>query len=154
MATQPKDERVFTSVGGQRYTKDELITKKTAMDLIGLSSTGAFGAAKKAHNNLIGNAEVKPIDEFVTRYARAAVEQYIAERGERGATRDGLKWFMIRVDEASAEALRQQGYEVVKPTDRAKAKLAVAASAATNGANDNQADWDDESEADDEDDEA
>lgn len=89
MATQPKDE---------------LISIKAAMGLLGLTSTGAFGAAIKSHS-FLKDAIVPPTDEYKRRIWRSAVERYINERGERGGPRDGAKWYTARLSDDEAVRL-------------------------------------------------
>lgn len=114
MATKNTTPTVF-----DRIQSGELISIPAAMKKLDISSAGAFQAALKSHDYLKA-AIVEKTDLHKRLIAAAAVEQYMAERGTRGGSRDGNKWYSIRITDEQAEALRAQGFEVVKPTDRAK----------------------------------
>lgn len=111
-----------------RIQSGELISIPAAMKQLDITSAGAFQAALKSHDYLKA-AIVEKTDLHKRLIEAAAVERYMNERGNRGGSRDGSKWYNIRVTDEQAEELRAQGFEIVKPTDRAKK------AAGTNGVN-------------------
>ncbi len=128
----------------ERWVSGELLTTQEAVEQLGYSGAeegkgrGAFLAAVKSHDYLKAGKVEKTSAVPFTLWEKSAIDRYAAERGSHGGSRDGLKWFHIRLDDEAAEMLRGQGYEVVKPTDRGKV-----AKVESNGVNDNQADQDD-----------
>lgn len=135
----------------QQPTEDRLISIKAAMDLLGITSAGAFAAAVKSHDFLKAGI-VPATDEFKRRIHLSAVNQYIETRGEHGGSRDGAKWFTVRLSNDEAERLMAvasdlfgREVEFVQPSKRVKAVKAE-----TNGveveADETDEDSDDETE--------
>jgi len=114
MAAKNTNPTVF-----DRIQSGDLISIPEAMKRLEITSAGAFQAALKAHDYL-KSAIVEKTDLHKRLIEAAAVQRYMDERGNRGGSRDGNKWYNIRITDEQAETLRAQGFEIVKPTDRAK----------------------------------
>lgn len=138
-----KNQTVF-----DRIQSGDLISIKEAMKRLEIKSAGAFQAALKSHDYLRA-AIVEKTDLHPRLIEAGAVERYRTTRGSTGGSRDGAKWYHVRVTDDQAAQLREAGYEIVKPTDRVKASTNGAASA--NGAASSDVELDeDELEADEE----
>jgi hypothetical protein len=134
-----KNVETFKSRDGSLYTSEDLMPVKVAMKKLEIASGGAFTAALKNHPYL-GGAIVEKDDTYQRRIARAAVERYEAERGQRGGSRDGAKWFSARLTDAQAADLsriasERFGVEITfeQPAVRAARIAAAKAAAETNG---------------------
>ena len=106
----------------------ELLTFGESAEYLGLTGQGALGTRLKSHADIFKGKVIRYKEHAaltdVNLVYRSALDESQAAVGQRSG-RDGLKWFHIRIDEATAEMLRSRGHEVVKPTDRAKAVVAI-----------------------------
>jgi hypothetical protein len=112
----------------QSQPQVEYVSKRKAMEMLGITSEGAYSAACKTHSYLKPIRERHPeTDSMWSKVSIEAIERYIAERGNRGGSRDGLKWYNLRLSDAEAVELAAwasdrfgRTVEAVKPANRSK----------------------------------
>ena len=114
---------VFTYRG-----EGELLTFSESAEYLGLMGQGALGTRLKSHADIfkgkvLRSKEHPDLTDTNLVYTSALDESQAAVRQRAG--RDGPKWFHIQTTDEGAEGLRQQGFTVVKPTDRANAVVAI-----------------------------